>query len=70
MTTIGERLKNARLIHNMTQQQVADAIKKSKGNVSGYENGAFEPSASTIISLAECFNISTDDILIGTTEKS
>lgn len=68
METLGDRLKSLRQKAGMTQQQVAFAIGKSKGNVSGYENGSFEPSANTIIKLSECFNISTDYLLLGEDE--
>lgn len=69
MGNMSERLKALRIQANMTQQDVATLIQKSKGNVSGYEKGTFEPSASTIIRLAECFNISTDYILTGKTDS-
>lgn len=69
METVGDRLKELRTITKMTQQEVADAIGKSKGNISGYEKGSFEPSASTIVKLSECFNISTDYILKGVSRQ-
>ena len=64
--SLGERIKRLRLNAKLTQQELAILIGKSKGNVSGYEKGNFEPSANTIIELAKCFKVSTDFILTGT----
>lgn len=66
MDTIGKRIQVMRLKHNLSLQQLAEIVGKSKGNISGYENDKFEPSAQTIISLAEYFKVSTDWILKGT----
>lgn len=65
MKTIGSRIKNLRLKHNLSIQQLAEIVGKSKGNISGYENDKFEPSAQTIIAIAEYFSVSTDWILKG-----
>jgi len=63
--SIGDRIKKLRKSLNLTQSQLGDLIGKSKGNISGYEKGTFEPSANTIVELAKCFNISTDELLLG-----
>lgn len=65
MESIGDRIKKLRKSLNLTQSQLGELIGKSKGNISGYENGSFEPSANTIVELAKCFNISTDELLLG-----
>jgi SOS-response transcriptional repressor LexA len=65
MKSIGDRIKMLRKAANLTQSQLGELIGKSKGNISGYENGTYDPSASTIIELAKCFNISTDSLLLG-----
>ena len=65
MKTIGSRIKNLRLEHNLSIQQLAEIVGKSKGNIIGYENDKFEPSAQTIIAIAEYFSVSTDWILKG-----
>ena len=69
MDTIGERIKKLRKAANLTQEELGKAINKSKGNVSGYESGKFEPSANTIIDMSKCFNISTDYLLLGEENK-
>lgn len=65
MDTIGERIKYLRRKQGLSLQELADIIGKSKGNISGYENNKYEPSAQTILALAKYFKISTDWILSG-----
>lgn len=43
-----ERLKEARLINNMTQEQVADLIGVAKSTFTGYEKGNSEPNMLTV----------------------
>lgn len=63
MRTIGERIKFLRKQNNLTVQQLAELINKTKGNVSSYENDKYEPSAQTIIKICEQFNVSSDWLL-------
>ena len=65
MSTIGQRIKLLRTKNNLSLQELADLVGKSKGNISGYENDKYEPSAQTIISIAKHFKVSTDWILNG-----
>lgn len=65
INTIGQRIKYLRISRGLSLQELAELLGKSKGNISGYENDKFEPSAKTIISLAKYFEISTDWILNG-----
>ncbi|WP_193768903.1 helix-turn-helix domain-containing protein [Metasolibacillus meyeri] len=65
MTTIGARINTLRTEKGYTQEQLALLIKKTKSNVSGYEHDKFEPSAKTIISLCDVFNVSADYLLFG-----
>lgn len=65
MQTIGERIRYKRMTHKMSMQVLADALGKSKGNISDYEKGKYEPSAQTVIALSRIFNVSADWILTG-----
>lgn len=65
METIGQRIKFLRKQHNFTVQQLAELINKTKGNISSYKNGKYEPSAQTIIRICEIFNVSIDWLLTG-----
>ncbi|MEA4892619.1 MAG: helix-turn-helix transcriptional regulator [Peptococcaceae bacterium] len=69
MDSIGERIKFLRKSKGLTIQELANVIEKSKSNISGYENGAFEPSAQTIIKLCSYFSISADWLLYGKTSS-
>ena len=66
ISTIGQRIKELRANNGLSIQELADLIGKSKGNISGYENDKYEPSAQTIISIANHFKVSTDWLLNGT----
>ena len=65
MDSIGERIKFLRKKNSLTIQELAGVIQKSKSNISGYESGAFEPSAQTIIKICDYFSISSDWLLFG-----
>ena len=53
-------LKQLRKINNKTQEEVAMALKCSRQNYSRYENESVEPNISTLIELANYFNVSLD----------
>ncbi len=65
MQTIGDRIRSKRITHKMSMQVLADALGKSKGNISEYEKGKYEPSAQTVIALSRIFQVSTDWLLTG-----
>lgn len=65
MSTIGQRIKQLRTKSSLSLQELADLVGKSKGNISGYENNKYEPTAQTIISIARYFGVSTDWVLNG-----
>lgn len=57
------RLLELREEKNLTQQDVANAIKTSRTNIGRWEKGQNEPTANYIISLANFFEVSTDYLL-------
>ena len=57
------RIKELREEHDLTQSEVATAIKTSQRNISRWENGENEPSSSFVIKLADFFMVSTDYLL-------
>ncbi len=61
-------LKELRIERNLGQVELAKAIGVSKGIISLWENGLREPSMYCLISLAEYFNVSVDE-LIGFNQK-
>lgn len=65
MSTIGKRIKSLRISRGLSMEKLAEASGVAKGNISGYESGKYYPSAQNIISIANCFGVSTDWILKG-----
>lgn len=60
----GERLKELRQEKNIGQVELAAKIGVSKGIISLWEQGKREPTLSSLVSIADYFNI-TIDYLIG-----
>ncbi len=63
-----ENLKELRLEKKLGQVELSKTIGVSKGIISLWENGLREPSMYCLISLAEFFNVSVDE-LIGFNQK-
>lgn len=57
------RLKELREYSNLTQKQLAEKIGNVQRNISNWESGVSEPDLSTVIKLAEFFNVTTDELL-------
>ena len=51
---IPKRIRQIRLERNLTQKDLADAIRVTKGYVSRIENGDSAPPVSKLIAIAEC----------------
>lgn len=60
MSTLGDNLKKYRLLCDMSQEDVAAEIHKSKGTYSRYETGSLMPDAATLIEIADLYHISLD----------
>ena len=58
-----ENLKNLRLQEGLTQPQLAEKLGVSKGMISFWENGVYEPTAYHIVEIAKFFHITTDELL-------
>jgi len=58
-----ENLKNLRKQEGLTQPQLAEKLGVSKGMISFWENGIYEPTASNIVAIAKYFHITTDELL-------
>lgn len=57
------RLKEIRLLSQMTQQAAADKIGCSLKVYSNYERGEREPSIEMLIKIARCFNVTVDFLI-------
>lgn len=62
---IGTFLRELRLEHDWTQQQLADRIGVSNRSVSRWETGSTMPDLSLLVMLSELYGISVDEILDG-----
>lgn len=58
-----DNLKRIRKQHNMSQEEVADAIGVSKAAVCAWERGNKTLSIANLCCLADLFLVSTDEIL-------
>lgn len=60
---MGNRIQKARLVKNITQEQLAEKIDTSTQYISDLERGIVGCSIYTLIKLSNVLNISTDFIL-------
>ena len=64
MNTIGSRIKQYRLLRNMTQQGIADALGESSGSVIyNWEKGIGRPDCDKLVRLCDLLDISADELL-------
>lgn len=62
---IGDKLKEARLKNNMTQEEVAGKIFVSRQSISNWENNKTYPDIGNVIALSDLYEISLDELLKG-----
>ena len=60
---LGKRLKELREERDLTQKQVADALKINSVTYLHYEKSQREPPLILLMEMAEFFNVSTDYLL-------
>ena len=65
---IGQRIKEIRTDHKMSQTELAAKIKVSQQTITKWETGKAEPSSSALESIAKYFNVITD-YLLGLTDQ-
>ena len=59
---IGNNLKQARKDKGLTQQQVANVMKKTQQQYSRFENGIFELNYNQILFLCNLYDITPNDL--------
>lgn len=62
-------LKEQRIKHNLTQQQLADKIGLTHQTISNYENDIRNIDLDILVSLAKTLNIRTDDLITKEVEE-
>lgn len=60
---LSDILKAQRTAHDMTQEQVAEALGVSRQAVSKWESGAAEPSTSNLLALAKLYGVDLNELL-------
>lgn len=63
---IPDNIRNLRKRNHMSQDELAEKLGVSRQSVSLWENGQTQPTIENIIALAKVFNVSSDEILMGT----
>lgn len=63
--SLSEALKAQRAAHDMSQEQVAEALGISRQAVSKWENGTAEPSTSNLLALAKLYGVDVNELLRG-----
>ena len=66
--TLHERLTELKLTRNLLQKDIASAVGLSLRAYQYYERGDREPTSSTLVALADYFNVSLD-YLVGRTDN-
>ena len=61
--SFAENFRNARLAANLTQQQVADALKLNRSAIAHYETGDSMPNARNLQKICELLNITLNELL-------
>lgn len=56
-------LKAARVNAKLTQDEVAEKVKKTKNTIANYENGKSKPDIETGKALAKLYGVSIDDLI-------
>lgn len=60
---LGENIRNLRLQHKLTQEQLADHLGVSYQSVSRWENGVTYPDIEYLPAIARHFSVTTDHLL-------
>lgn len=60
---LGEKLQSQRILHKLSQKEVASMLGVSPAVISNYENGERTPSVEMLMSLAGLYHCSTDYLL-------
>lgn len=63
MATYSERIRELRILHKMSQQDLADRLDVNKVTVSQYERGVRKPDLNVLATLCDIFNVSSDYLL-------
>ena len=63
--TVGQRIRQLREEHGLTQLQLGIEINRGQAAIWNYENGVYYPQFESICRLCEIFNISLEEFMKG-----
>ena len=63
MGSVGERIKKLRILHGMTQGQLAEKLNISPSAVGMYEHSRRKPDNQMLVKLGKLFSVSIDSLL-------
>jgi len=66
--TLGEKIKMYRSQNGLSQEKIAELVGVSRQAVTKWESGQSAPSTANLITLAEIFKISMDDLVSGVSQ--
>lgn len=66
----GQKLRTLRNEKHLTQQQLADLLGMTKGNISYYENDIKAPPSDIIVKISRIFHVTTDYLLGNETNQT
>ncbi len=69
MSDIGKNIKKLRMQKDIIQEQLAERLHVTRQAVSNWENGKTQPDVETLSMLAECFEISVEELIYGKKEE-
>lgn len=65
-----EQIKNIRDSNGLTQEQLASRLNVSRQTISGWENERNLPDLEMVVSIAEQFDLSLDELILGGTDMT
>lgn len=68
--TIGEQIQNLRIQKGLTQERLAEMLEVSRQSISKWELGQAIPDVDKIIRMSELFDVSTDILLLRSSENN
>lgn len=63
MTKFNERIYALRKANNFTQEEIAQELKVSRQTISNWETGTAQPTIDKVIELANVFDVSMDELI-------
>jgi transcriptional regulator with XRE-family HTH domain len=65
MANVGRNIKRLRIMHHMTQDDLAERLYVSRQTISNYENGKSHPDIDMLVQLAELFETDVNSLIYG-----